>query len=303
MRRLPQRSAARRSSTAAACASSPSSRASVAATGPSSAQPVGAEFLHRHAAREIVHRQPAVGARVAVGRQHVIGARAVVAHRLGRPVPEKHRAGVADRARAARAASRVWMSRCSGAYVSATSSALSQDPARTMQRMSASDCCEYRAGATASASARADCGARPAAPAPRCRVTSIACASGSCSACASRSAATKSASARCRRRSPALRRGRPACRAPRPAGSAATSCLAAVTQALPGPKILATFGMRRGAVGQRGDRLRAADLEHRVDAAQLRGDQHRGIGAAIGARRRAQDRAAGSRPGAPAPPA
>ena len=67
--------------------------------------------------------------------------------------------------------------------------------------------------------------------------------------------------ARRRPRSPALRTGRRAGRG-RAVGIAATSCLAAVTQALPGPKILSTLRHGLRAVGERGDGLRAAHLEH-----------------------------------------
>ena len=71
-------------------------------------------------------------------------------------------------------------------------------------------------------------------------VTRITCAMVSCSACASRSAATKRAFAE----SSAMTSTSdgPAGRSmAAPAGSAATICLAAVTQALPGPKILSTL--------------------------------------------------------------
>ena len=43
--------------------------------------------------------------------------------------------------------------------------------------------------------------------------------------------------------------------------SAATSAFAAATQRLPGPTILSTRGTVVGAVGQRGDGVRAADAE------------------------------------------
>jgi hypothetical protein len=72
-------------------------------------------------------------------------------------------------------------------------------------------------------------------------VTRIACASRSCSACASRSAATNgggptSSAITSTSEGPAGRSSAA------PAGSAATICLAAVTQAEPGPKILSTLG-------------------------------------------------------------
>ena len=40
---------------------------------------------------------------------------------------------------------------------------------------------------------------------------------------------------------------------------------------LPGPATTSTRGMRRGAVGQRGDRLRPADAVDGVDAGDVRG--------------------------------
>ncbi len=62
-----------------------------------------------------------------------------------------------------------------------------------------------------------------------------------------------------------------------------------------GAEQLVAAGHRFAAVGKRGDRLRAAELEHARHAAQFRGDQDRRIGAAVGARRRRQHdvRAAG----------
>ena len=56
---------------------------------------------------------------------------------------------------------------------------------------------------------------------------------------------------------------------------AATARLAAVTHALPAPKILSTAGHRCGAVGQRRDRLGATGLEDPVDAADAGRDEHR----------------------------
>ncbi len=65
--------------------------------------------------------------------------------------------------------------------------------------------------------------------------------------------------------------------------------------AVAGSEDLVDLGDGCGAIGHRRDRLRAADLEDCVDAAQLRRDQHARIGAAVAARRRAQHplRAAG----------
>ena len=72
-------------------------------------------------------------------------------------------------------------------------------------------------------------------------VTSTTCASALCSACASRSAATNSG----RADSSAITstsEGPAGMSSAAPRGSAATICLAAVTHALPGPKILSTLG-------------------------------------------------------------
>ena len=74
-----------------------------------------------------------------------------------------------------------------------------------------------------------------------------------------------------------------------PSGSCATICLAAVTHAFPGPKILPTFGHAAGAVGHRGDRLRTAELEHLLDAAKPCRHEHGRVGGAVRARRRAHD--------------
>ena len=121
----------------------------------------------------------------------------------------------------------------------------------------------------------------------RCPRRSTTCESGPCSACDSRSAATKRASA------PA---SAITSTSDGPAGMsiatsmrcAATWRLASVTKALPGPNSLSQARHRCGAVSHRRDRLRAAELEHAVDAAQACRDEHRRIGAAVRARRRAQ---------------
>jgi hypothetical protein len=111
-------------------------------------------------------------------------------------------------------------------------------------------------------------------------VTSRDCASGLCSACASRSAATNSA--RALSSAITITSVTPAGRsAAAPAGSCATSSLAAVTKALPGPKILSHFGNARGAVGHGGNGLRAADFEYLVDSGFARGHQHRGVRRAL----------------------
>ena len=88
-------SADSRTLTARACASSPSIRASVIATGPSTRKALGCGFLHGDALDEVGHAQTAERARMAAGRQHVVGAAAVVAQRLRRPRAEEYRAGVA----------------------------------------------------------------------------------------------------------------------------------------------------------------------------------------------------------------
>ena len=93
-----------------------------------------------------------------------------------------------------------------------------------------------------------------------------------------------------------LRRARPACRW---RSVPSTSSLAAVTQALPGPTILSTARTDLGAVGQRGDRLRAAHDEELVDLHQAgRTEQGRGeraVTAGGSSRRRTRD----ARRGAP----
>ena len=85
--------AASRSLTAHACASSPSRRASVVAIGPDRAQAFEGQLLHGHRAQEVGDAEARVASREAVGRQHVVRAAAIVADRFRRPRPEKHRAG------------------------------------------------------------------------------------------------------------------------------------------------------------------------------------------------------------------
>ncbi len=55
------------------------------------------------------------------------------------------------------------------------------------------------------------------------------------------------------------------------------------------PEDLVDLRNALGAVSHCGDRLRAADLEHRVDAAELSGDEHSGICTTARSRRRAQN--------------
>ena len=58
---------------------------------------------------------------------------------------------------------------------------------------------------------------------------------------------------------------------------ASTARLASCTQALPGPAITSTGGDRLGAVGERGDRLGAADRVDLVDPAERRGGEDRRV--------------------------
>ena len=85
-----------RRSTARACASSPSARASVAAAGPRRAKllPVAAE--QRGALEEVVDGEPGGEAGGAAGRQDVVRPADIVADHLGRVGPEEDRAGVPD---------------------------------------------------------------------------------------------------------------------------------------------------------------------------------------------------------------
>ena len=115
-------------------------------------------------------------------------------------------------------------------------------------------------------------------------VIRIAHAISSCSACESRSAATQAGVARACRRSTSTSVG--------PA-SLSIADLAeheplrvAARRRCPGPTILSTRGTLCGAVGERGDRLRAAHLEDAVHAGDARRHQHLGADAAVGLRRR-----------------
>ena len=216
----------------------PRACASIAAVGPSRRRPSRRQFLHRDPAGEIVDRQAAVGARIAIGRQHVVGARTVIAHRLR---ATNHR-GTPSR-RCARARAGAWLAHLRGSDARARTladlDALRRSGMTRMrelaQRLTQNALPrQRRASAVRPArprSARAAAGGEQHAPARR----------GSCSACASRSAATNSG----RALSSAITSTSdgPAGRSSAaPSGSAATSCLAAVTQALPGPKILSTLG-------------------------------------------------------------
>ena len=213
-------------------------RQSDGAPGPSARRPVRRELLHRDALDEIEHREPAVGARVAVGRQNVVGARAVIAHRLRRPGAEKHRARVRVLCSASARLAHL-EDECSGAYSFATSMARLES-GTTMQRLPASDCSRI-ARRESVARLRFDLGGdrlgeraarrSPGSPGPACRA--------------------RPAPADPRRRSPRARvssaitstsEGPAGMSQAAPSGSRATSCLAAVTQALPGPKILSTLG-------------------------------------------------------------
>ena len=205
---------------------------------PELAQAFRRELLDRHALDEIVQRQAAVGARKAVRRQHVVGAAAIVAHRFRRPGAEEDRTGVANLRQPVACARVTCRIRCSGAYALLISSAVSS-VSTTNSRACSIDLrsvsmrprpciCLSICIATASASAEDV-------------VTSTACASVLCSACASRSAATNSA--RAVASAITSTSDGPAGRSSAaPSGSVATSSLAAVTHALPGPKILSTFG-------------------------------------------------------------
>ena len=241
----------------------PSSRASVTAVGPSARRPVGASAsctVMRFT--KVEQRQAAVGARVAVGRQHVIGAASSsrpwspASRRRGTPSRRcapcgSQLRGVAHledqvlgcvfvatpRSRSSR--SRHHDAAAAGAWTRSTMSR-----GATARRICVLDLVEHRRGQRLRGRDQ-----------HHLRIVS-------CSACASRSAATNSGIAPSRRRSPALRTGPAGRSSAAPAGSAATSCLAAVTQALPGPKILSTLRTLAVPYAMRGDGLRAAHLEH-----------------------------------------
>ena len=117
--------------TARACASRPSSSASVVAIGPIARKPVRRELLHGHRAQEVADAEARIAPREAVGRQHVVRAAAVVADGLGRPWPEEHRARSARRAAASRAAAR-----SAGSGAPARSGSRSRTPRRDRQRRS-----------------------------------------------------------------------------------------------------------------------------------------------------------------------
>ena len=95
--------------------------------------------------------------------------------------------------------------------------------------------------------------------------TSATTASGSCSACASSSAARCSGSAD----SSAMISSSLGPAGESIATTFATNNFACATYAFPGPTMRSTRGMRRGAVGHRGDRASTTDGEHAVRPRQL----------------------------------
>ena len=226
-------------SPASAWASRPSRPARVCTVGARPASPAGVNFLQGHATLEVADRQAAVGAGVPIGRQDVIGAAAIVAHRFRRPGAKENRTGAAGSAPPSDAARRPagsgararsdWRSRWLSSRSGTSTAALCASACRMMSRRG-------RAGSAASISRRT-------LPDELASVvTSITWESGPCSAWDSRSRATK------RGLAPAsaitmTSDGPAGMSSAAPAGSMATACLAAVTQALPGPKILSTLGM------------------------------------------------------------
>ena len=98
-------------------------------------------------------------------------------------------------------------------------------------------------------------------------------ASTSCSACAMRSAAIHAAGPRSDDDDDLGRAGVEVDRAV----AATRSALAAATHVLPGPTIRSTRGIDARPVGQRRDRVRAADAEHPVDAGIEGRRQHDGV--------------------------
>ena len=174
----------RRTSTARLCATRPSACASAETTGARLCRPARVSCCTRGAAHEVPRRKPAARARAAAGRQHVIGAAGVVADALRRPRTDEN---AARRGKLA-AAAPDWRRVRSGA------------PARTdwriapPQRRSARcriaplSVSERRAGLSGgSALSCSETLSRTSAASLREVVTSSATASGSCSACATRS--------------------------------------------------------------------------------------------------------------------
>ena len=138
--------------------------------------------LDRHQFDEVSGIQSATKSRRAGGRQHVIRADRVVAADLGRPFADKHRAGIHDRGGRSRRCRRPRVRSPTGWRVR---SLRSSSPQTMIPPCRAIDC-RGRAGRRASA---VELRAATASASRRLVVINTARASGSCSACASRSAA------------------------------------------------------------------------------------------------------------------
>ena len=198
----------------------------------------------------------------------------VVAERRGRPRADEHRAGVAHERQRARRGRRVMQLEVLGRdHVRPTSIAcdgvVDEHDAAAGERASAS--ISARRGASASRSSSA---ASTASATSGSQVTRTAAPPGPCSACARRSAAANSARRAAVGDDHHLRRARRTTRCRR---RPATSRLAGGDVRVAGPDDHVDRADGLGAVGQRGDRLRAADPVHLVDADE-RGRRERGRG-------------------------
>ena len=242
---------------ASACAVNPSASASNAACGPSARIPCRRILLHGNQLHEIIHAQSAAHARHSARGQRVIRPGDVVAHRLRRPSAHKHRARVLHPLQIVR--------RIHGQMLGRQAI---RDFARFLECLLRRSRRRFETRASRATAFRGFAlwpRRSPASPDLARVVTKIASASGSCSACATRSAAISRGSPRSLVTTISVG---PASMSI--AQSNATSRLAAVTYRLPGPTILSTRAIARRAVSQRGNRVCAAYPIELRDAEQMR---------------------------------
>ena len=249
-----------------ACAAKPSASASAIAAGASARRLVRVELQDRGALHEVEHREARGEARRARGRQHVVRAGDIVADHLRRMPPEEDRAGIAD---SCGERLRVGDGELEMLRRDAVDQMLApaRDPRR---RMIAPKSRQLARGDLAARKRRElplDRRLDRVAPAPLSSVMRIACAAVSCSAWARRSAAIQAGSLSRVGDDEHLRR----------AGDHVDADLAENMPLGGGDEGVARADDlghrrdRRGAIGERRDRLRAADPVDLVDAGKLRG--------------------------------